>query len=305
MPKRSNQFQKIVTYIAEQLAPLGATVKESVELPEKDVNGVPREVDTLIEVGAGQTRVRIAVESRDRTRKDDIEWVDSLIGKYAGLPVDQVVAVSNAGFSATAKLKAQAYNIEVLSPQEVADTDWPAMFRKLGIASLISRLDLVRIKFDTTPPFLGTVCLEDRLVRDDGNGSSVDGTVKEFAGEVLPAVMAEVRRYISENFLKIYKTLDDLTKTAIAERSLSGHGFSLVVGTSRYQINNVTLHVVMRNERTIASVEHRVLGDDTMLSCGRVGEVDIVIAQAAGASEAKVFLQPMTTRKRRRKRGGS
>jgi hypothetical protein len=305
MPKRSNQFQKIVTYIAEQLAPLGATVKESVELPEKDVNRVSREVDTLIEVGAGQTCVRIAVESRDRGRRDDIEWVDSLIGKYVGLPVDQVVAVSNAGFSATAKLKAKAYNIEVLSPQEVADTDWPARFQKLGIASLISRLDLVRIKFDTTPPFLWTVSLEDRLVRDDGDGNSVDGTVKEFAEEVLPAVMAEVRRYISENFLRIYKTLEDLTKTAIAERSLPGHGFSLVVGTSRYQINNVTLHIVMRNERTIVSVEHRVLGDDAMLSSGHVGEIDMVIAQTAGASEGKVFLQPMTTRKRRRKRGAS
>jgi len=66
MPKRSNQFQKIVTYIAEQLAPLGATVKESVELQERGVNGVLREVDTLIEVGAGLTCARIAVESRDR-----------------------------------------------------------------------------------------------------------------------------------------------------------------------------------------------------------------------------------------------
>jgi hypothetical protein len=73
MPKRSNQFQKIVTYIAEQLAPLGATVKESVELPEKGMSGVVREVDTLIEVGGGLTRVQIAVESRDRGRKDDIE----------------------------------------------------------------------------------------------------------------------------------------------------------------------------------------------------------------------------------------
>jgi hypothetical protein len=63
MPKRSNQFQKIVTYIAKQLAPLGATVKESVELPENGVSEVLREVDTLIEVGAGLTHVRIAVES--------------------------------------------------------------------------------------------------------------------------------------------------------------------------------------------------------------------------------------------------
>jgi hypothetical protein len=74
-----------------------------------------------------------------------------------------------------------------------------------------------------------------------------------------------------------------------------------VVGPSRYQINKVTLRVVVRNERTRASVEHRILGDNAMLSSGRVGEVDMVIAQTAGASEGKVFLQPATTRKRRRK----
>jgi hypothetical protein len=101
------------------------------------------------------------------------------------------------------------------------------------------------------------------------------------------------------------KTLEDLTKTAIADHSLPGNGFSLVVGTSRYQINKVTLRIVMRNERTIASVEHRVLGDDAMLSSGRVGEVDMTIAQTAGACEGKVFLQPVPTRKRRRKRRAS
>lgn len=67
MPKRSNQFQKIVTYVAEQLAPFGARVGESVELPEQGLDGVSREVDTLIEIEAGLSTVQIAVENRAGT----------------------------------------------------------------------------------------------------------------------------------------------------------------------------------------------------------------------------------------------
>ena len=123
MPKRTNQFQKIVTYNATQLAPLGATVRESVLLEEATAPGVLREVDTLIEVGAGITRVVVAVEARDRLRKDDIQWVDQIIGKYQRLPVDRVLAVSKSGFSAAAKKKAQEARINLLSPNDVLTTD--------------------------------------------------------------------------------------------------------------------------------------------------------------------------------------
>jgi hypothetical protein len=298
MPKRSNQFQKIVTYIADQLAPLGATVKESVELQETGMSGVFREVDTLIEVGAGLTRVRIAIESRERSRKGDIQWVDDLIGKYALLPIDRVLAISNAGFSAAAKLKAEVHNIELLSLQDVASTDWPSKFQKLGIASLVSRLELVHIKFHTTPPFTGKVSLDDRIRCDDGSGRTVEGTVREFIEEVRPAVIAGIQKHISANFLSIYKTLEDLKKTAVIDRSLPGNSLSLLTEDSCYLIDKVSFRVVAHNERTIAPVEHRLLGNDAMLSSSRVGDLDLVIVQTAGASQGKVFLQPVTTRKR-------
>jgi hypothetical protein len=302
MPKRSNQFQKIVTYISEQLAPLGATVKESVELPEKGLSGVVREVDTLIEVGAGLTRVRIAVESRDRKRKDDVEWIDCLIGKYALLPVDRVLAVSNTGFSASAKRKAEVHNIEVLSPQELVSTDWPSKFQKIGMALLQSLFHLQYVEFETTPPFLGKVMLEDRIRYNDENGENEEGTVKEFIQELGPTVIAGVRKYISKNFLTIYKTLEDLSKPAVIERSVSGKGLSLLVGESCYEINKVTFRMIARNERSIAPVEHRALGENALLSSGRLGELEFVVAQVAGASEGKVFFGPADIRKRRGKK---
>lgn len=297
MPKRSNQFQKIVLYIAEQLAPSGATVKESVELPETGLAGVLREIDTLIEADMGLTRVRIAVESRERSRKSDIQWVDELIGKYALLPVDRVLAVSNVGFSAAAKRKAVRHNIDLLSPQDVANTDWQSKFQKLGIASLVSRLEMVHIEFHTTPLFTGKVSLDDRIRHDDGSGNVVEGTVREFIEEVRPTVIANVQKYIKENFLSIYKTLEDLKKIAIIDRSLPATGLTLVTQDSSYSIGKISLRIVSRNERTIENVEHQLLGKKALLSSGRIGDLDLTVVQTAGAVQGKVFVQPNTKKR--------
>jgi hypothetical protein len=46
MPKRSNDFQRLVAYIYKNVAPIGATVTESATLREGD--GTEREVDILV-----------------------------------------------------------------------------------------------------------------------------------------------------------------------------------------------------------------------------------------------------------------
>jgi hypothetical protein len=110
--------------------------------------------------------------------------VDELIGKYALLPIDRVLAVSSAGFSAAAKGKAAEHNIELLSPQDITNTDWQSKFQELGITSLVSRLEMVHVEFYTTPPYTGKVSLEDRIRHEDGNGRCVEGTVRDFIEEV-------------------------------------------------------------------------------------------------------------------------
>src|SRR5688572_759202 len=105
MPKRTNDFQKLIHYIYSQMVPEGATVTESALLRERS-SLAKREVDILIEYEIAGTKLRIAVECRDRSRKDDIEWIDGLIGKYRDLEVDKVIAVSNSGFSSDAIEKA-------------------------------------------------------------------------------------------------------------------------------------------------------------------------------------------------------
>lgn len=69
MPERTNEFQQLMHYIYSQMVPEGATVTESALLKERNSNS-EREVDILIEHEIAGTKLRMAVECRDRSRRD-------------------------------------------------------------------------------------------------------------------------------------------------------------------------------------------------------------------------------------------
>ena len=123
MPKRTNEFQQIVAYIYSQIVPAGGRVTESAFLRE-DGEGDPREVDVLVEHAIVGHDIKIAVECRDYTRDQNVEWIDNLIGKYSRLKVNQVVAISSSLFSQTAKTKAAKHNIEAITVNEALTIDW-------------------------------------------------------------------------------------------------------------------------------------------------------------------------------------
>jgi len=97
MPKRTNDFQTLIKFIYDRITPADGTVTESAMIYDKDSNTL-REVDILIEHKISGHTIKIAVECRDRSRKDTIEWIDGLVGKTSSLNVDKVVAVSKKGF---------------------------------------------------------------------------------------------------------------------------------------------------------------------------------------------------------------
>ena len=125
MPKRSNSFQRVMTALYDALAPQGATVEESAMVPEQ-ISGTDREVDVLITVPALGTQLRVAIECRDHIRPQSVEWVDALIGKYSGLPIDKVIAVSDSGFTPAAEAKAEGSRLELVTASKIEEVDWAA-----------------------------------------------------------------------------------------------------------------------------------------------------------------------------------
>lgn len=122
MGKRSNEFQALVAYIYSKVsAPFKVT--ESA-LVDEIGTGAKREIDILLEGAIAGVEVKIAIECRDRKRIETIEWIDSLIGKFARLRMNKVVAVSSQGFSQEAKKKANDNNIELITASDAQKVDW-------------------------------------------------------------------------------------------------------------------------------------------------------------------------------------
>lgn len=123
MPKRSNDFQRLIKLIESQLAEENITITESKLLEDKR-NDVQREVDILIETEVNGHPVNIAIECRDHKRKSGMQWIDSLIGKYEYLPIHKIIAVSRSGFTDTAYEAATKSNIELLTLEKAIEEDW-------------------------------------------------------------------------------------------------------------------------------------------------------------------------------------
>ena len=140
MPARSNEFQRIVKYIYDQIS-LGATVTKSGMLKERD--GTSREVDILVEWKYAGTDFQMAVECRDYSRQQNIQWVDQLIGKFQDLKVDKIVAISSSKFYPSARRKAREHGIEVITVNEALTKDWRAEIE--GWKFLVHSFTLMRI----------------------------------------------------------------------------------------------------------------------------------------------------------------
>lgn len=123
MGRQTNAFQEIVAYLY-RLTESGAVVTESAFVAEP--SGTRREIDILVEQEVQGSLRRIAVECRDRGRASTIEWIDGLIGKFAQLPIDHVVAIASKPFTESARLKAELNGIELVEAATALTLDWAA-----------------------------------------------------------------------------------------------------------------------------------------------------------------------------------
>ncbi|MCO8124260.1 restriction endonuclease [Stieleria sp. TO1_6] len=154
MPKRTNEFQKLIGLIFTQMSDTdGATITESAMVIDRDSND-EREIDWLLKRSVAGVDIAIALECRDHKRKGDVTWIDQLIGKYRSLPVDRIVAVASAGFTKSAIVKAAANRVDCKTLEEAEITDWPSEFLRIGVA-LLNRTDLC---------IQATICGRDILV---------------------------------------------------------------------------------------------------------------------------------------------
>ncbi len=122
MPKRTNDFQDLVSLIQKALAPKGAKVTDSALVGED-----AREIDVLIEGNLGQFRMRVAVEAKDEKRKMDSTKFESILGKYltdGGIKVNKIVIVTHQGFTGPVIKRAKVLGVELLTLKQAELKSW-------------------------------------------------------------------------------------------------------------------------------------------------------------------------------------
>jgi hypothetical protein len=120
MPKRTNDFQKLIRMLTQLLG--DNAVVEELKMLTDLVSGEPREVDIYAEgIFAGHT-VNIAIECRDHKRRQGVRWVEQMHSKHERLPTNLLILVSSSGFTGPGIAKANSYDIKTIAPTQ-ADSD--------------------------------------------------------------------------------------------------------------------------------------------------------------------------------------
>jgi hypothetical protein len=121
MPKRSNDFQRLIYLVRLNLAS-GAQVTESKLMRDRLTKRL-REVDVVIKGRVGSQPVVVSIECRDHKRVADVAWIDAMKAKHDRLDTHALLLASSKGFTKEARNVAQKYGIELftLETQETSD----------------------------------------------------------------------------------------------------------------------------------------------------------------------------------------
>jgi hypothetical protein len=115
-------FEKLVAQIEQSLGPHGVTVKSPDHIQDL-VTGKSREVDASLRYQVGSVPVLITVECRQRSRAEDVTWIEQLAKKRDKLGAVKTIAVSSKHFSEEATRTADISGIELRCLSEITLDD--------------------------------------------------------------------------------------------------------------------------------------------------------------------------------------
>lgn len=113
MPRRTNWFQTLIRHVEDHWKGV-ATVTES-EMLKNRATGEESEVDIVVRGTIASHELVVCLECKysggSKPRKQDVEWVQHMMGKHADLPTNKLILVSSSGFTKGAVKFAVAHDI--------------------------------------------------------------------------------------------------------------------------------------------------------------------------------------------------
>jgi hypothetical protein len=124
---RKGEFLELLVSELEYAIDPGVTITSPDLVPGRE-SGNQREVDVTLRRRVGSTETLVMIECRDRSRPQNVEWIDALIGKAKDIRASTTVAVSRSGFTRAAQRRAVEEGIELRTVSAVAPADLARWF---------------------------------------------------------------------------------------------------------------------------------------------------------------------------------
>lgn len=157
MSNVSQKFERQIWRIHELIKQQGSKVTWNDHVPDPDNPQQPRQIDITIRRDNKLT----LVECRIHKKKQDVKWIEELIGRRVSLKADAVIAVSASGFTEGAIAKAKSFGIilrDLLSLTEEEITTWGY---KTHVWLTFNEYKNVHLTFIFESDFRGRITLED------------------------------------------------------------------------------------------------------------------------------------------------
>jgi hypothetical protein len=117
--KASEAFEQKIHRIYELVAELGADVSWDDHVPDPDNPAQQRQIDVAIRRNGELT----LVECRQHKSRQDVQWIEELIGRRTSLGAQSVIAVSSSGFTTGALRKAKRHGITSRDLKQLTDLE--------------------------------------------------------------------------------------------------------------------------------------------------------------------------------------
>lgn len=147
----SKDLEILVTKIQKQLAP-DAVVEHNAKLDGRN-SKTKRQIDVLVRQQIGQYEMRIVLDCKDYARPVDVKGVEEFHGLVEDVGAHKGALVCPKGFTAAAKERATAWQIDLYSPIDTDPHKWQVAVTAPTICDFRTAMYSFRIAHSDPGPF--------------------------------------------------------------------------------------------------------------------------------------------------------
>lgn len=177
MAKKGKSFEELVEKLEKLLASNDIQVERDVKLVDKSTGG-DRQIDVLLRAKTGIYEFIVIIECRDRSKTDDVTWIEQLATKGRDVNANKIIAVSKSGFSKNAVKKARQYSITLRQIDDAVVADLTGWFKISAVK--ISRIQAQLAQIGFVPLYERNLSAEEKEMITSQLSAVLGGISKPF-----------------------------------------------------------------------------------------------------------------------------